>query len=173
MDQPPSASRPPEDEELDRLVHRHYARWLRLAEKILRDPHKAQDLVQETLARILQMRCSGALQARNLAAYIRRAVRLNALKQRAREKTCSPLPQQPWPVTFPDGDSDWPVSPLELERAINTLPPAQQAVIRLRYYAGLSFRQIAQTLSLSINTVAGRCRYALINLRRILKPPPQ
>ncbi len=54
----------------------------------------------------------------------------------------------------------------ELERAILDLPPPQQAVLRLRFYAGMSFREISQSLAISMNTAASRCHYALAALRR-------
>jgi RNA polymerase sigma-70 factor (ECF subfamily) len=39
----------------------------------------------------------------------------------------------------------------------------------LRYYSGLSFQEIADQTEVSINTALGRMRYALINLRRLIK----
>jgi RNA polymerase sigma factor (sigma-70 family) len=60
---------------------------------------------------------------------------------------------------------------LELERAVASLPPAQQVVIRLRFYLGLSFREIGANLSISTNTAASRARYALAGLRRRLGAP--
>ena len=59
---------------------------------------------------------------------------------------------------------------LELERAVASLPPAQ-VVIRLRFYLGLSFREIGNNLSISTNTAASRTRYALAGLRRRLGTP--
>ena len=53
------------------------------------------------------------------------------------------------------------IPPGELEMAIGGLSHAQQAVIRLRYYGGLSFREIGNSLGISLNTAASRCRYAL------------
>jgi RNA polymerase sigma-70 factor (ECF subfamily) len=49
------------------------------------------------------------------------------------------------------------------------LPDEQQEVVRLRYYSKLSFQEIAETTDVSINTALGRMRYALINLRRMIK----
>ena len=37
----------------------------------------------------------------------------------------------------------------------------------MRYYYNMSFREIADTLGISINTALGRMRYALINMRRM------
>ena len=39
----------------------------------------------------------------------------------------------------------------------------------MRYYAGLSFQEIAEQTGVSINTALGRMRYALINLRKMIK----
>lgn len=47
------------------------------------------------------------------------------------------------------------------------LPDSQSEVVRMRYYYNMSFREIAETLGISINTALGRMRYALINMRRM------
>lgn len=48
------------------------------------------------------------------------------------------------------------------------LPQNQQEVIQLRFFDGLSFKEIAEQTESSINTTLGRVRYALINLRKIM-----
>lgn len=57
----------------------------------------------------------------------------------------------------------------DLMRMVDHLPENQQEVIRLRFFDGLSFKEIADQTGLSINTTLGRVRYALINLRKIMK----
>jgi RNA polymerase sigma-70 factor (ECF subfamily) len=42
-------------------------------------------------------------------------------------------------------------------------------VVRLRYFSKLSFQEIADETEVSINTALGRMRYALINLRKMIK----
>jgi len=49
----------------------------------------------------------------------------------------------------------------------------QQAVIRMKYYAGLTFREIADVLAVSQNTAASRCRYGLAALRHALGRRPE
>lgn len=52
---------------------------------------------------------------------------------------------------------------------VDMLPPEQREVVILRHYADMSFKEIAQLTSVSINTALGRMRYALINLRKIIE----
>ncbi|MDR1666952.1 MAG: sigma-70 family RNA polymerase sigma factor [Bacteroidales bacterium] len=57
----------------------------------------------------------------------------------------------------------------EVRELINLLPHEQKEVILLRHYGDLSFKEIADYTHVSINTALGRMRYALINLRRLIK----
>jgi RNA polymerase sigma-70 factor (ECF subfamily) len=57
----------------------------------------------------------------------------------------------------------------EVKELIKELPEDQQQVIRMRHYMGLSFKEIAELTGVSINTALGRMRYALINLRKLIK----
>ena len=57
----------------------------------------------------------------------------------------------------------------DLLRMLVMLPENQQEVIKLRFFDGLSFKEIADHTDTSINTTLGRVRYALINLRKIME----
>lgn len=56
----------------------------------------------------------------------------------------------------------------DLMKMLSHLPENQQEVIKLRFFDGLSFKEIAEQTDSSINTTLGRVRYALINLRKIM-----
>lgn len=57
----------------------------------------------------------------------------------------------------------------DVRRLIELLPDEQQQVVKMRYYSKMSFQEIADHTEVSINTALGRMRYALINLRRMIK----
>lgn len=57
----------------------------------------------------------------------------------------------------------------DLLRLVGNLPEEQKEVVELRYFGGLSFKEIAEQTNVSINTALGRMRYALINLRKMIK----
>ncbi len=58
---------------------------------------------------------------------------------------------------------------VDVRNLIDYLPDEQKEVILLRHYGDLSFKEIADYTNVSINTALGRMRYALINLRRLIK----
>ncbi|QEH43978.1 sigma-70 family RNA polymerase sigma factor [Chitinophaga sp. XS-30] len=55
-----------------------------------------------------------------------------------------------------------------VRKMLDLLPEEQREVIILRHYAELSFKEIADLTSVSINTALGRMRYGLINLRKMM-----
>jgi len=57
----------------------------------------------------------------------------------------------------------------DVRNLIDHLPEEQKEVILLRHYGDLSFKEIAEYTGVSINTALGRMRYALINLRKLIK----
>ena len=57
----------------------------------------------------------------------------------------------------------------DVRALVELLPDEQREVVIMRYFSGLSFKEIAEQTDVSINTALGRMRYALINLRRMIK----
>jgi len=159
-----------QSEPIESWIDAHRARLVRLAQSILHDPAEAEDVVQDTLLRA--WRRSSVHDIKNWGAYVSRAVYWNALKRRARRRTDVPMesvtPQSL--VADEQGEEEQRLGPLELERAIAQLPLAQQTVVRLRYYVGMSFREVGQALSISASTAASRTRYALQRQRRSWLP---
>jgi RNA polymerase sigma-70 factor (ECF subfamily) len=48
------------------------------------------------------------------------------------------------------------------------LSEEQRSVLEMRYYADMTFKEIAEECGISINTALGRMRYALMNLRKVI-----
>ncbi|MFZ4414563.1 MAG: RNA polymerase sigma factor [Bacteroidales bacterium] len=57
----------------------------------------------------------------------------------------------------------------DVKSLLEMLPDEQKEVIILRHYADMSFKDIAEHTNVSINTALGRMRYALINMRKMMK----
>jgi RNA polymerase sigma-70 factor (ECF subfamily) len=57
-----------------------------------------------------------------------------------------------------------------VQQAVVSLPPASRAVLVLREYEGLSYKEIADTLGIPMGTVMSRLNYARNSLRESLSP---
>ena len=57
----------------------------------------------------------------------------------------------------------------DVKRMMELLPDTQREVAYMRFYQCLSFKEIAETTGVSINTALGRMRYAILNMRRMAK----
>lgn len=57
----------------------------------------------------------------------------------------------------------------DLQKLIVELPQDQKDVLTMRLYKDMSFKEIAESTGVSINTALGRMRYAIINLRKLVE----
>lgn len=57
----------------------------------------------------------------------------------------------------------------DIRGLIECLPAEQREVLMMRHYFDMSFKEISEQTNISINTALGRMRYALINLRKMIK----
>ncbi|MBP6313062.1 MAG: sigma-70 family RNA polymerase sigma factor [Flavobacteriales bacterium] len=57
----------------------------------------------------------------------------------------------------------------DVRKLIEALPDEQREVVIMRTYLSMSFKEISEQTDVSINTALGRMRYALINMRRMIK----
>lgn len=55
----------------------------------------------------------------------------------------------------------------EVKDLVNYLSDEQREVVKMRYFSGMTFKEISEESGISINTALGRMRYALINLRKL------
>ena len=141
---------------------------VRLARGLLRDPHHAEDVVQDVLAKAL-VRWDRIERTDDPDAYVRRMV-VNASTsfwRRAvrREKTVEPEHLPDAPV----GDrTDAFAGRDEMLALLRSLPAKQRAVLVLRHYEGLPDAEIADLLGCSPVTVRSNAHRGLATLRGLL-----
>ena len=56
----------------------------------------------------------------------------------------------------------------DVRSLVEQLPKDQMDVVKMRYFSGMSFQDIADKSNVSINTALGRMRYAILNLRKLI-----
>ena len=57
----------------------------------------------------------------------------------------------------------------DVKHMMDCLPTPQREVVYMRFYQQMSFKEISEATSVSINTALGRMRYAVLNMRRMAK----
>lgn len=57
----------------------------------------------------------------------------------------------------------------DVKKMMEHLPTTQREVVFMRFYQQMSFKEIAATTNVSINTALGRMRYAILNMRRMAR----
>ena len=148
-------------ETLTRLIEEHGDRLYRLCLLLLRDPHLAEDAVQDAFLRYLEKAPDFPDAARERAWLL--AVTVNGCKSRLR----SPWRRRTAPLldTYPAADRE----ERELLEAIQALPPRDRAVIHLYYYEGYTTVEIARILGARESTVRSLLARGREKLRAVLK----
>jgi RNA polymerase sigma-70 factor (sigma-E family) len=125
------------------------------------DWHLAEDLVQDTLARMYRA-WGGIARIDNPAAYAQTVlVRLFVSHRRRRsshERPSAALPERPAPMSNAD-------LRLDLVAALAQLPPRDRAVVVLRYLADRSVEQVAVDLGRTPSAIKIQSMRALAKLR--------
>lgn len=141
---------------------------VRLARGLLKDPHLAEDVVQDVLARAL-IQWSRVSAAQNVDAYVRRMV-VNActswFRRAARRERVT---DQPLILDLPVADRTTHLVDRDLLIALlRRLPAKQRAVLVLRHYEGLADADIAETLGCTEVTVRSNAHRGLARLRVLM-----
>lgn len=155
-----------EEREYVAYATRNMVRLRRAAYHLCGGWHAAEDLVQETLAKLYQ-KWNRARTVEALDAYVRKMMFRTYLEQTRRSwfrrvfVTSTP-PDRPAPDTGETGQR------LDLMAALAQLPPGQRAVVVLRYLERLDVNETARVLKRSPGTVKSQTANALANLRKLL-----
>jgi len=151
---------------VDDLLAQSREELVALASTIVRNRHEAEDVVQETFVAV--WRRLADIDPDKLPHYLKRAVRQNAIKRRTRRRGFTELEAAGDALATQEQGPAGDIDPIDLEQAIASLPLSQQTVVRMKYFLGMTFRQIGVSLSISANTAASRCHYALVKLKGML-----
>jgi len=165
------------------LVERHHRRLLRVCERLLGDAEDARDAVQEVflkvmvkaggfrpkalvstwLYRVAVNHCLNVLRRRRL----RRWVSLSPAEDEEAAAPLEPAEERADPHRELDARRQW----ARVQRAIAALPPSQRAVLVLARFEELSYKEIAETLGITLGAVESRLFRAMRALERAQEAP--
>lgn len=157
------------------LFHREAAGLVRLARLFTDDRTGAEDIVQEAFIRLF--RSVDRLRDRSRAPAYLRSVVLNLARDHNRRGLLSLrhhealAGQRPPPDERPDDRIVRTEQEARVLEALRTLSHRQRDCLVLRFYSELSSREIADTLSISPNSVKTHCRRGMAALGAVLGAP--
>lgn len=162
----------------DVLLHRHKSRVFSYILNIVKNKDIADDLFQETFVKaIVTINQGRYTENGKFPAWITRIAHNLIIDHYRQEKSLSQLSCDNEEIdilnrkelseeTIEDSIVRSQILH-DVKRLVKALPDAQRKVLEMRYYMNMSFKEIAETTGVSINTALGRMRYAILNLRRI------
>ena len=164
---------------ISQLIDRHSRRVRDYIRMMVKDADVADDVLQETLIKVVRVIDEGR--------YVDNGKFLSWVLRSARNQVIDYFRSQKSAKTINESDAGYNMLgtlrfaertvedniiseqiEADVRRLVEHLPDEQREVVKLRYFSGLSFQEIADQTGVSINTALGRMRYALINLRKMI-----
>ena len=144
----------------------------------VKDPHLAQDIFQEVFIKVIDtIKFNRYNEKGRFGAWLMRIAHnmiIDHFRRQKRQKNQYDTEEFSVFDVLPDNSTaENQLMRLQtidqVRKLINELPPEQQQVLKMRIYENIPFKDIAEICDISINTALGRMRYALINLRKLIK----
>lgn len=152
------------------LYDRYGSTVYSLAYAILRDPHAAEDVVQDVFISVWKGAASFDPRRGTVRTWVLSLAHHKSVDvvRRLRARGTSPLDD---PVVDPADLVHDVLRELDAHRvraALETLSPLQREAITLAYYGGCTQREIAHRLGVPLGTIKTRIRDGLLRLRALL-----
>lgn len=158
------------------ILTRYKSRLFTVIYLIVRDRDIADDLFQDTMIKIVhRLRTGKYTEEGKFFPWASRIARNLAIDHfRKKQKIPMLRDTEDYSLITNLNSSDMSIDNTIIKREnaryirtlIQMLPDKQREVLIMRSFADLSFREISELTNISINTVLGRMRYALINLKK-------
>ena len=165
---------------IEYLINRHRKKVYTYIFLIVKDQHLAEDIFQDTFIKVIKSLLDGKYKdnGRFISWVIRIAHNL-IIDHFRKEKQLKTFSNDDYESDlfnskkFSDKNIEeelvFEQITEDIRNLVEELPEDQKEVVILRHYVGLSFKEIADQTNVSINTALGRMRYALINLRKLIR----
>jgi RNA polymerase sigma-70 factor (ECF subfamily) len=168
-----------DEQALPELINRHQQRIFSFVISKVHSQALAEDIFQETFFKVIRTLKRGSYneEGKFLPWVMRIAHNLviDYFRKNKRMPTISPTDEFDIFDLINNGEENVESKMIDsqieqdLHILIEQLPAEQLEVLKMRQFAGMSFKDIAEQTDVSINTALGRMRYAIINLRKLIE----
>ena len=154
------------------LFRKYYPAMCNFARQFLNDSELAEETVQDLFVKIWEKRENLTIQS-SVKHYLFRSVRNHCLNQLQHDKIKKQYSDRMLETVHQEINPDDFYLEVDLvqriEKSISSLPPKRQEIFRLSREQGLKYKEIAETLNISVKTVEAQMGQALKYLREELK----
>ena len=152
---------------VENLFKTHYASLCRTVFKIVKEKNTSEDIVQDVFVKMWNKREELDISV-SIKSYLFRSAINTALNYIGQSKKLKLLEEEDfhmWIHKEVEQNIEFNEVEKDIQRAINGLPPACRTIFVLSRFEELSYKEIADTLELSIKTVENQMGKALKILR--------
>jgi RNA polymerase sigma-70 factor (ECF subfamily) len=166
------------DQAFETLLKRHKNQIYTKIFMLVKDHEVADDIFQDTFIKVINTLRSGRYNeegkflpwvlriAHNLSIdYFRKGKKMPKVRSDENNDVFATIENEEMHV---EDQIIWDTTLGRVKELLDHLPEEQRTVVIMRHYYDMSFKEIAETCDISINTALGRMRYALINLRKVI-----
>lgn len=154
------------------LFRKYYPAMCHFARQFLNDRELAEETVQDMFVKVWEKRESLNIES-SVKHYLFRSVRNHCLNQIQHEKIKKQYANRILESAQHEISTEQYFLEVDLidriEKSINSLPPKRKEIFRLSREQGLKYKEIAETLDISVKTVEAQMGQALKFLREELK----
>ncbi len=156
------------------LFTKYYQSLCYFAWQIVQDQEMAEDLTQDAFVSYFQHRAQVATDEKAIKAFLYSAVKFAAYNLNRKSKTIQKFWQRTGYQESDDIDYEHQIIRAEfmaaVQQSLADLPEACQKIMTMSYVEGFSNDEIAEKLTLSVNTIKTQKRRGLHLLRTKLRP---
>jgi len=153
------------------FVHRYHGPLLSYLDRMLRNPQKAEDFVQETFVRLIRQLRRGPVPEK-LKPWIYRVAKnlcfdyWRSAESRSNVLISGTLPDRADPLSSVVDIYERQETRKELLQALDSLSEAQRAIVILRFFQDLKLQDIAEVMDMSLSAVKSSLYQSLKKLKR-------
>jgi RNA polymerase sigma-70 factor, ECF subfamily len=154
------------------LFRKYYSAMCHFARQFLNDDELAEETVQDMFVKIWERRAILNIET-SVKHYLFRSVRNHCLNQIQHEKIKKQYASMVLESAHQEINAEQYFLEVDLiqriEKSIDSLPPKRREIFRLSREQGMKYKEIAETLDISVKTVEAQMGLALKHLREELK----
>jgi RNA polymerase sigma factor (sigma-70 family) len=140
----------------------------RFAYSLTGSPHDADDLLQNTIERLLSKGVPDDVELAKWAFRVCRNIWIDEYRARKIRNNAAQLPELEEPTVDGENIIYNEITLGEVNNAMDQLPDDQRSIIALVAVQGMSYKEVAETLSIPMGTVMSRLARARIALSQFL-----